>query len=208
MESAGGSPAVPAATEGCSGSEGGSDGGSPAAAATEGSLGSDGGSDGGSSLPFEEPAELPGKEAGPSGAITGDGVGLPFPGSSVLTGATGSSGIDAGLAGLVEGKTGSATVVGPANGGCAVGVGSSNAAGVNAIGGSKTARVVILEGSVYMPVHADAHVGSRENTFIGGMIIGRYGGPTVVITVPSSDVLYPKPQVGQARSFTSIEATP
>ena len=109
---------------------------------------------------------------------------------------------------MAEGEGCSATVVDSANVGRAVGVGSSNAAGVNVTGGSKIARVVNPKGSVYIPVHADAHVGSRENTSIGGIITGRYGGPTVVITVPSSDVLNPKPQVGQARSLISIGAIP
>ena len=139
----------------------------------------------------------PGNGTGATGAL--GSVGLTFPGSAVLTGgATGSLGSDAGLA---EGEGCSATVFGSAGVGRAVGVGSSNAAGVNVTGGSKSARVVNAKGSVYIPVHADAHVGSRENTSIGGMITGRYGGPIVVITVPSSDVLNPKPQVGQARSL-------
>lgn len=133
----------------------------------------------------------PGNGTGGTGAL--GFVGPAFPGSPVLAGgATGSLGIDAGLAGLAEGAVCFASVVGSAIVGRAVGVGNSNAAVVNAIGGSKSARVVFPAGSVYIPVHADAHIGSRENTSIGGMIIGRYGGPMVVITVPSSDVLYPK----------------
>ena len=99
-------------------------------------------------------------------------------------------------------------MVGSARVGCAVGIGSCNAAVVNAMGGSRSARVVSPIGSVYIAVHADAHIGLRENTLIGGMTIGRYGGPMVVITVPSSDVLNPKPQVGQARSFILIGAIP
>ena len=113
-------------------------------------------------------------------------------------------GSDAGLAGLAEGEAGSATVVGFASVGGTIGVGSSIAAGVSAIGTSTTTRVV----SPYIAVHANAHVGSRENTLIGGIIIGRYGGPIVVMTVPSSDVLYPKPQVGQAKSLILIGAMP
>ena len=202
MDPAKGSPAP------ASGSNSGSDGKSPATADTEGTLGSDGGSDGGSFLLFKKPAELSGKEAGPAEAITGDGVGLSFSGSSVLAGATGSSGTDAGLAGSVGGTAGSATVVGSAGIERAVEVGSSITAGVNAIGGSKIARVVSPAGSVYIPIHTNAYVGLRENTLIGGMTIGRYGGPIVVITVPSMDVLNPKPQVGQARSFILIGAIP
>ena len=145
-----------------------------------------------------------GNDTGTTGAL--GSVGPTFPGSAVLTGgATGSLGSNAGLA---ECEGCSATVVGSASVGRAVGVGSSNAAGVNIIGGSKSARVVSPAGSVYIPVHADAHIGSRENTSIGGIITGRYGGPIVVITVPSSDVLNPKPQVGQARSLISIGAIP
>ena len=69
------------------------------------------------------------------------------------------------------------------------GVGSRSAVVVNAVGGSKSARVVLKAGSVYIPVHTDAHIELRENTFVGGITIGRYGGPIVVITVPSLDVL-------------------
>ena len=61
-------------------------------------------------------------------------------------------------------------------------------------------------GSVKMPVHTTAHVGSRENACMGGMISGSHGGPIVVITVPSADVLVPKPHVGQARSLIASGA--
>lgn len=36
---------------------------------------------------------------------------------------------------------------------------------------------------------------------IGGIIIGRYGGPYVVLTEPSTPVNRPTPNVGHARSF-------
>ena len=141
----------------------GSDGGSSATTDTKGTLGFNSRSDGGSSSPFGEPAELLGKEARPAEAITGGGVGLSFLGSSVLVGATGSLGTDTSLAGLVEGKSGSATVVGSASVGRAVGVGSSTTAGANVLGGSKTARVGFLIGSVYLPIYANAYVWiSRE----------------------------------------------
>ena len=67
-------------------------------------------------------------------------------------------GTDTSLAGLVEGKSGSATVVGSAGLGRAVDVGSSTTAGVNVLGRSKTARVGFLIGSVYLPTYANAHV--------------------------------------------------
>lgn len=88
------------------------------------------------------------------------------------------------------------------------GVGTSTAAGVSAIGGSKRAKVVKSNWSLKIPVHIDAHIGSRENISIGGTISGSHGGPIVVITLPLADVLFPKPQVGQARSLISSCAIP
>ena len=117
-------------------------------------------------------------------------------------------GTDAGLAAPAEGVARSGTVVGPAGIGIGVGVdvgrlievGRSNDAAVNAIGGSKRAKAVCPQESPNTPVHRAAHIGSRENMFIGGTTSGSHGGPTVVITVPSADVLLPKPNLGQARS--------
>ena len=165
---------------------------------TEGTLGSDGGSDGGSDCRFDE---------GSTGGLSvffGEGVGLPE--CPVLTGAAGSLGRDAGLAATAEGVGRSGTVVGSAGAGAgagvglATGLGRSKAAGVNAIGGSKRAKVLNPSGLLNIPVHKAAHIGLRENIFIGGTISGSHGGPIVVTTEPSADVLSPKPHVGQARS--------
>ena len=187
---------------------GGSDGGS------DGGL--DGGSGGGSSpLSFGEPAKLSSREAGSAEGLTGPCVGLSSPGSPVFAGgAAGSLGRGAGLAALTEGEACSGTVVGSAGVGIGVGVGraggvgTSKAAGVNAIGGSKRANVVTAKESLNIPVHVAAHIGSRANIFVGGMISGSHGAPMVVTTVPSADVLVPKPQVGQARSLISSGAIP
>ena len=164
---------------------------------------------------FGEAAGLPGREAGSAEAITGDFAGLSFPGSSVFTGgAAGSFGRDAGLAAVAEGLVRSGTVVGSAgvNTGVGVGraiaVGTSTAAGVNAIGGSKRANVVRPKLSLNIPVHIAAQTGSRENIFISGIISGSHGEPIVVTTVPSADVLVPKPQVGQSRSLIWSGAIP
>ena len=88
------------------------------------------------------------------------------------------------------------------------GVGASSDAGVKATGGSKRPKVVSPKESLNSPVHIASHIGSRENICVGGMINGSHGGPIVVTTVPSTDVLFPKPQVGQARSLTSSGAIP
>ena len=103
---------------------------------------------------------------------------------------------------------GSAVVVTGADVVLAIGLGRSNSDGVSAIGGSKRARVVNPKESVNNPVHKADHVGSRENISVGGLISGSHGGPIVVITVPLVDVLFPKPQVGQARSLTMSGAKP
>ena len=190
-------------------------GGSPATAEAESTLEFDGGSDGGSALLSGEAVELLGREAGSTEAITGDWVRLALPDSSVLAGgATGSLGRDAGLAGLAEGVARPGVVVGAAGVstgvgvGLAGGVGGSNTAGVSAIGGSKRAKVLNPKESVNSPVQPAAHIGSREKISSGGLISGSHGGPIVVTTVPSADVLIPKPQVGQARSLTSSGAKP
>ena len=110
-------------------------------------------------------------------------------------------GRDAGLAASAEGVAcSSGTVVGSAGVGRAGVVGRSNAAGVNATGGSNRAKVVKVKGSLQMPVHADAHVGLRENISVGGTMSGSHGEPIVVIMSPLADVLNPRPQVGHARS--------
>ena len=102
----------------------------------------------------------------------------------------------------------SGTVVGSADVGTgAGGVGASSDAGVKATGGSKSPKVVSPNLSVNNPVHIAFHIGSRENICVGGMINGSHGGPIVVITVPS-DVPFPKPQVGQARSLILSGAIP
>lgn len=103
----------------------------------------------------------------------------------------------------------SGIVVGSASMGIgAGGVGASSDAGVKAIGGSKRPNVVRPKLSLNIPVQKASHIGSRENICIGGMINGSHGGPIVRTTVPSADVLFPKPQVGQARSLTSSGAIP
>ena len=178
-------------------------GGSPGAAGSEGTLGSDGGSP----LSFGEAAGLSSREAGSAEAITGDCVGLSFPGSFVFTGeAVGLLGRGAGLATSVEGVAPSRIVVGSAGAGAGVGVGfatgdgRSKAAGVNAIGGSKRNKVLRVHRSLQKPVHSDAHFESREKISIGGKISGSHGGPMVVTLSPLADVLNPRPQVGHARS--------
>ena len=88
------------------------------------------------------------------------------------------------------------------------GVGVSSDAGVKAIGGSKSPNVFSPKLLLNIPLHIAFHVGSRENTCVGGMINGSHGGPIVRTTVPSADVLFPKPQVGQARSLISSGAIP
>ena len=193
----------------------GSADGPPATAETESTLEFDGGSDGGSASLTGDAVELLGRETGSAEAITGDWVGLALPDSSVLAGgATGSLGRDAGLAGPAEGMARPGVVVGAAGVGTGVGVGlaggvgASNTAGVNAIGGSKRAKVLNPKESVNSPVQPAAHIGSRENISSSGSISGSHGGPIVVTTVPSADVLFPKPQVGQARSRTSSGAKP
>ena len=183
---------------------------SPAIAESEGSFELEGVSDGGSSSFFVEAAELSGRIPGLEGSITGDWDGIAFSGFSVFAGAaTGSLGIDAGLAALEDDLAGSGIVVGSAGVGTGVRVGNtrgidaSTAAGVNTIGGSKRAKVVNASQSLNSPVHAAAHFGSRENKLKGGTISGSHGGPMVVITVPLAAVLFPKPQVGHARSLRS-----
>lgn len=174
---------------------------------TEGTLGSDGGSAVEPPLFPAEAIELPGRaidSTGSAEASTGEGVGLSPPGSLVFAGGAPGLGRDAGLAALAEDVVCSSTVVGSAGAATAEVVGgTSHAVGVNAIGGSKRSKVVSPLAPVNIPVHADAHVGSRENISVGGTINGSQGGPIVRITLPSVDVLFPKPQVGQARSLIS-----
>ena len=74
-----------------------------------------------------------------------------------------------------------------------IGRGTSPDLGINAIGRSKRAKVINSNWLVMMPVYIDAYVGSRENTYTGSMMSGSYGGPIVVIIVPSVDVFVPKP---------------
>ena len=122
---------------------------SPAIAESEGSFELEGVSDGGSPSFFVEAAELSGRGPGSEGSITGDWDGIAFSGFSVFAGAaTGSLGIDAGLAALEDDLAGSGIVVGSAGVGTGVrvgntrGVDASTAAGVNVIGGSKRAKVL------------------------------------------------------------------
>ena len=125
------------------------------------------------------------------------------PGSAVFAGGSaGSVGEFAGLAPLVEDVACfSGTVVGCAFLRAGTGVeGTSPDARVNVIGESNT-RIVVPSGlSLMKPVHNEAHVGSRENNSIGGAMGGSHGAPIVVTTLPSVDVLLPKPQVGHAKN--------
>lgn len=147
-----------------------------------------------------------GREAGSGETITGDCIGLGFPGSAVFAGeVAGPLGRDAGLAASVEAVAGAGIVVGSAGAGAGVG-GRSQAVGVKAMGGSKRPKGENPKASLNIPVHAEAHIGSRENISIGGTIIGSQGGPTVETIVPGAKVLNPKPQVGQARSLISSGA--
>lgn len=133
-------------------------------------------------------------------ATAGEGV-WSLSGSLVLDAGAAKLGGDTGLAASTEGVVCSDIVVGFAGVSTGAGVGAtSNAAGVNAIGGSKSSKVVIPAAPVNIPVHDDAHVGSRENISIGGMINGSQGGPIVNTVVPAAR-LFPKPHVGQARSL-------
>ena len=123
-------------------------GGSPRIAENEGILEFKGVSDGAPPLFFAETAVLSDRGLESVGIITGDWVGIAFPGSSVFAGAaTGSLGGDAGLAALEDGVARSGIVVESAGLGAGVGVGNTSvvdmsiAAGVNALGGSKRAKV-------------------------------------------------------------------
>lgn len=178
--------------------------GSPAVGSptTRGTLGSDGGSAGGSPLFPGEAVELPCGAMGSTvsaEATTGEGVGS-LPGSLVFDAGAAGLGGDTGLAALAEDLVCSDIDVGFAGAATGSGVGdTSHAVGVKAIGGSKRSKVVNPLAPENIPVHANAHVRSRENISIGGMINGSQGGPIV----RPADGLLPKPHVGQARSLTS-----
>ena len=151
--------------------------------------GSDGDSVGGSPSLFEGATGFSGRladVAGPGEAISGDCVGVFFPGFPVFAGAAGSLGRDSGFATSMEDLACSGTDVGSVGAGAGLEagrgseVGSNNGAGVKANGGSRRSKELMKFGSMFMPVHIAAHVGLRENISVGGWINGSHGGPTVV----------------------------